>query len=111
MAYLNDSLYLSQLRGPISVAEFMREALTNPRYGYYMTRDVFGAKGDFITSPEISQVFGECIGLWCVAVWESVLGRPETLRIAELGPGRGTLMADVLRVFFSITLLCHPVVS
>lgn len=74
----------------------MSEVLTNPSAGYYTQRDVFGASGDFITSPEISQMFGEMIGIWCVATWEQ-LGRPAALRLVELGPGRGTLMADLLR--------------
>jgi SAM-dependent MidA family methyltransferase len=82
--------------GPISVARFMELALTAPELGYYMTRDPFGAEGDFTTAPEISQMFGEMIGLWAVVTWES-MGRPEPFVLAELGPGRGTLMADALR--------------
>jgi NADH dehydrogenase [ubiquinone] 1 alpha subcomplex assembly factor 7 len=83
-------------QGPLSVAEFMRVALSEPGHGYYATRDPLGAAGDFVTAPEISQLFGEMLGLWCVDVWEK-LGRPEPFLLAELGPGRGTLMADVLR--------------
>jgi NADH dehydrogenase [ubiquinone] 1 alpha subcomplex assembly factor 7 len=82
--------------GPITVADYMTAALGHPRYGYYMTRDPFGRAGDFITAPEISQMFGELIGLWAVAVWQG-LGQPESLRLIELGPGRGTLLADALR--------------
>ncbi|CAN7101957.1 unnamed protein product [Brassica rapa subsp. narinosa] len=80
----------------ISVAEYMEEVLTNPRSGYYMNRDVFGAQGDFITSPEVSQMFGEMIGVWTVCLWEQ-MGKPERVNLIELGPGRGTLMVDLLR--------------
>lgn len=82
--------------GPMPMAEYMRLCLTHPRYGYYINRDPLGAGGDFITSPEISQMFGELIGLWMAAVWRQ-LGSPENIRIVELGPGRGTLMLDALR--------------
>ena len=85
-----------RFQGPITVAEYMTAALTHPVHGYYMKRDVFGRKGDFITSPEISQVFGDLIGVWCVSCWEQ-LGKPARVRLVECGPGRGTLMADVLR--------------
>jgi len=82
--------------GPISVARFMAEALGHPEHGYYRHRDPLGAAGDFITAPEISQVFGELIGAWCAAVWAQA-GRPDPVALVELGPGRGTLMADALR--------------
>jgi NADH dehydrogenase [ubiquinone] 1 alpha subcomplex assembly factor 7 len=82
--------------GPLTVAEFMAEALGNPQHGYYTTRDPLGRAGDFITSPEISQIFGELIGLWAADLWDR-MGRPDRLFLAELGPGRGTLMADALR--------------
>ncbi|OIR07974.1 hypothetical protein GALL_98370 [mine drainage metagenome] len=82
--------------GPIPVEEFMAQALGHPQYGYYRTRDPLGAAGDFITAPEISQMFGELIGLWCAVVWQS-LGEPRRILLAEAGPGRGTLMADALR--------------
>lgn len=78
--------------GPIPVADFMAEALA----GYYGNRDPFGRKGDFTTAPEISQMFGEMIGLWCIVVWQS-MGAPQSFVLAEIGPGRGTLMADMLR--------------
>lgn len=83
-------------RGPITVAEFMRLALSEPGIGYYATRDPLGAAGDFVTAPEISQMFGELVGLWCVDTWER-LGAPDPFLLVELGPGRGTLMADALR--------------
>ncbi len=82
--------------GPMTVADFMATALGHPKFGYYMTRDPLGHYGDFITAPEISQIFGELIGIWCVAVWQS-MGAPARFNLVELGPGRGTLMADALR--------------
>jgi SAM-dependent MidA family methyltransferase len=81
-------------QGPISVGEFMRIALTDPDAGYYVRRDPIS--GDFITAPEISQVFGELIGLFFVQAWED-RGRPQRFHLVELGPGRGTLMSDLLR--------------
>jgi SAM-dependent MidA family methyltransferase len=78
------------------VAEYMQLCLTHPQYGYYITRDPFGARGDFITAPEISQMFGELIGLWAAAVWQQ-MGAPENVRLIELGPGRATMMIDALR--------------
>lgn len=82
--------------GPIPVADYMAVCLADPEYGYYMQREAFGRAGDFITAPEISQIFGELIGIWCVAAWE-MMGSPRRFVLAELGPGRGTLMADLLR--------------
>jgi NADH dehydrogenase [ubiquinone] 1 alpha subcomplex assembly factor 7 len=87
---------LIRTEGPITVARYMAEALGHPQYGYYATRDPFGAAGDFITAPEISQVFGELLGLWCAAMWR-LMGGPQPVRLVELGPGRGTLLADALR--------------
>ncbi|KAM4528675.1 protein arginine methyltransferase NDUFAF7, mitochondrial isoform 2-T2 [Fundulus diaphanus] len=84
--------------GPISVSEYMREVLTNPVTGYYVRRNMLGADGDFITSPEISQVFGELFGVWVVSEWMGA-GRPKRLQLVELGPGKGSLAADILRVF------------
>ena len=83
-------------QGPISIAQYMALALHDAEGGYYATRDPFGAAGDFITAPEVSQMFGEMLGLWCVQVWHDQ-GRPKNPCLVELGPGRGTLMADVLR--------------
>lgn len=83
--------------GPIKVGDFMLDALTHPQYGYYSAQDALGAAGDFTTSPEISQVFGELVGSWLVHAWEE-LGAPSAFNLVELGPGRGTLMADILRV-------------
>ena len=91
------------LRGPISVAEFMRVALTHPTAGYYASRDaeaVLGPKGDFTTSPEISQLFGEMLAVWMVQRWID-MGRPSAVRVVEFGPGKGTLMKDALRTFAS----------
>lgn len=85
-----------RFHGPLSIKEFMTVALTHPKHGYYMRRDVFGRAGDFITSPEVSQAFGELLGVWCIASWQQ-LGSPPAVRLVELGPGRGTLMADLLR--------------
>jgi len=82
--------------GPMSVAEYMTICLLDPVQGYYPTRDPLGADGDFITAPEISQMFGEVLGLWCVQSWID-LGRPETLHLVEYGPGRGIMMSDMLR--------------
>ncbi len=82
--------------GPISLADYMTEALIHPSLGYYRRGDPMGAGGDFITAPEISQIFGELIGLWLVDAWDR-LGRPKPVALVELGPGRGTLMDDALR--------------
>lgn len=85
-----------ETKGPISVHDYMAQCLGHGACGYYITRNPIGARGDFITSPEISQVFGELIGLWSVHVWD-MMDRPARLHLIELGPGRGTLMADMLR--------------
>jgi len=82
--------------GPMPVAEYMALCLFDHHCGYYMTRDPFGARGDFITAPEVSQMFGELIGLWVSTVWKQ-MGAPENVRLIELGPGRGTMMNDALR--------------
>jgi len=82
--------------GPITVADYMTTCLLHPTLGYYTTRDPFGAAGDFVTAPEISQTFGEMIGLALAQSWLDQ-GAPTPFTLAELGPGRGTLMADILR--------------
>ena len=84
------------LTGPMTVADFMTRCLHDPQDGYYATRPALGATGDFITAPMISQMFGELIGLWAVELWHR-LGAPERVRLVEVGPGDGTLMADALR--------------
>lgn len=87
--------------GPISVADYMTDCLLHPDHGYYTTRDPFGTQGDFTTAPEISQMFGEMLGLCLAQSWMDQ-GAPASVTLAELGPGRGTLMADVLRATTSV---------
>jgi SAM-dependent MidA family methyltransferase len=87
--------------GPMPVAQYMTLCLTHPKHGYYVTRDPFGAKGDFVTAPEISQMFGELVGLWAAATWR-LMGSPENVRLIELGPGRGTMMLDALRALHTV---------
>ncbi|MHA1523186.1 MAG: class I SAM-dependent methyltransferase [Alphaproteobacteria bacterium] len=82
--------------GPMGLDRYMALCLGHPEHGYYKTRDPFGRGGDFVTAPEISQMFGEILGLWCADMWEKI-GRPTPVGMVELGPGRGTLMADMLR--------------
>jgi SAM-dependent MidA family methyltransferase len=82
--------------GPMPVWRYMELCLTHPRYGYYVARDPLGREGDFTTAPEVSQMFGELLGLWAASVWRAMESPPE-LRLIELGPGRGTMMADALR--------------
>ncbi|NQW00299.1 MAG: SAM-dependent methyltransferase [Rhodospirillales bacterium] len=83
-------------QGPIDVGQYMEECLSNPDFGYYQHQQPFGASGDFITAPDISQMFGELLGLWAVHQWHA-MGKPASFHLVELGPGRGTLMADALR--------------
>ncbi|KAI8615945.1 S-adenosyl-L-methionine-dependent methyltransferase [Chytriomyces sp. MP71] len=99
-----------KVAGPISTATYMRQALTHPLGGYYMKQDVFGTKGDFTTSPEISQMFGELIGVWFVAQWQQ-MGSPSRVNIVELGPGRGTLMSDLLRTVTQFEPFCKAIRS
>ena len=97
MSALKDRLLARIARlGPLSIADYMTECLLHPRDGYYTTRDPLGRRGDFITAPEISQMFGEVLGAWLAQVWIDQ-GAPNPFTLAELGPGRGTLMADALR--------------
>lgn len=85
-------------QGPISVTDYFALCLADPEYGYYKTRDPFGRGGDFVTAPEVSQLFGEMLGVFLVHAWEKHLKPRRNVRIAEIGPGRGTMMADILRV-------------
>lgn len=87
---------LIEAEGPLPVSRYMSLCLSHPRHGYYTTRDPLGAAGDFTTAPEISQMFGELIGLWCTEVWRA-MSAPSLVHLVELGPGRGTLMRDLLR--------------
>jgi SAM-dependent MidA family methyltransferase len=82
--------------GPMPVWRYMELCLTHPKHGYYVSRDPLGREGDFTTAPEVSQMFGELLGLWAASVWKA-MGSPPLLRLVELGPGRGTMMADALR--------------
>jgi NADH dehydrogenase [ubiquinone] 1 alpha subcomplex assembly factor 7 len=84
-----------QREGPLTLAAVMEQALAG-RHGYYRDNDPLGPEGDFITAPEVSQMFGELIGLWCVDTWQR-MGSPKRVNLVEIGPGRGTLMADALR--------------
>ncbi len=85
-----------RLMGPIRIADYMALALGHPRHGFYQQASPIGAAGAFVTAPEVSQMFGEMIALWLIEGWRS-LGRPDPFALVELGPGRGTLMADILR--------------
>lgn len=88
---------LIKANGPMSIADYMALCIGDPEHGYYTTRDPFGQAGDFITAPEVSQMFGEIVGAWLIDTWQRI-GAPAPAALVELGPGRGTLMADILRV-------------
>ncbi|WP_395515901.1 class I SAM-dependent methyltransferase [Pseudorhizobium flavum] len=88
---------LIRATGPMSVSDYFAMCLADPEHGYYRTREPFGTAGDFITAPEISQLFGEILGIFMVHAWQQH-GSPNDVRLVEIGPGRGTMMADMLRV-------------
>ncbi|WP_158811585.1 class I SAM-dependent methyltransferase [Beijerinckia sp. L45] len=97
MSVLGDALrQIIATEGPISVERFMLLALQHPVHGYYTSKMPFGRAGDFVTAPDVSQMFGELVGLWAAQVWLD-MGAPHGLHLVELGPGRGTMMADALR--------------
>ena len=91
---------------PLALSEYIDLCLNHPQWGYYRQRSAVGRTGDFVTAPEVSQLFGEMVGLWCVEQWQR-LGQPERLNLVEFGPGRGTLMADLLRVCQKV----HPLAA
>ncbi len=98
MTHLKDLIRAEiETTGPITVSRYMQLCLAHPEHGYYVKRDPLGRDGDFTTAPEISQLFGELIGAWLVEAWRQ-LGRPTPCTLVELGPGRGTLIADILRI-------------
>jgi SAM-dependent MidA family methyltransferase len=84
------------IAGPMPVMHYVAMCLTDPEHGYYIANDPIGAAGDFTTAPEISQMFGELLGLWAGSVWRQ-MGSPRPVRLIELGPGRGSMMQDALR--------------
>ena len=96
MTLIADMIRRIEANGPMTLAEYMGLCLMHPEHGYYTTRDPLGAAGDFTTAPEISQIFGEMLGLCLAQAWRDQ-GAPPHIALAELGPGRGTLMADMLR--------------
>ena len=98
------SILLERIKsnGPMPLSEYIQQCLFHPIYGYYVNEPVFGINGDFTTAPEISQMFGELLALSLLQSWKDQ-GSPSKLILAELGPGRGTMMVDILR-----TLKIHP---
>jgi len=93
---LSEIKKLIESSGPMPVWRYMELCMMHPTLGYYVSRDPLGREGDFTTAPEVSQMFGELLGLWTASVWKS-MGSPATFQLVELGPGRGTMMADALR--------------
>lgn len=87
--------------GPINIADYMDICLNDAQYGYYKKQTIFGKKGDFVTSPEICQTFGEMLAIWAIASWQQ-LNKPPSFNFCEMGPGRGTLMSDMIRTFLKI---------
>lgn len=85
-----------KINGPLPLAEYMHWCLADKTHGYYQNETVFGREGDFVTAPEVSQMFGELIGSWLVSAWQAI-GSPASFNLVELGPGNGTLMSDILR--------------
>lgn len=107
MKHLKDRIIgLIEAEGPMSIADYMAICLYDPWQGYYTTRNPFGSDGDFTTAPEVSQMFGELIGAWIVTAWRA-LGRPEPAIVAEIGPGRGTLMKDMARTIARLSADLH----
>lgn len=94
--------------GPMPVSAYMARCLYDPKHGYYRRRNAIGADGDFVTAPEINQIFGELLGIWVTAVWQQ-MGSPDRLRLVELGPGRGTMMRDMLRAMRAVPSLLDRV--
>ena len=93
---LSEIKKLIKSSGVMPVWRYMELCLMHPKHGYYLSRDPLGREGDFTTAPEVSQMFGELLGLWSASVWKAI-GSPPLLRLIEIGPGRGTMMADALR--------------
>ncbi len=91
---------LIEQAGPITLADYMYLSLADPALGYYANRKAIGGKGDFITAPEVNQIFGELTGIWVIAVWQ-MIGRPSHFSLVEFGPGTGVLMKDILRTLRS----------
>lgn len=83
------------ISGPITLANYMKECLVHPLYGFYNKKNAIGREGHFVTSPELTSVFGELIGIWCFLQWEK-LGKPSEVCLCEIGPGKGKLMKDLL---------------